>query len=302
MNIQHTNHKGLYLLFSLLILALTSAFAIARDTQTIRVGGSAESIYDTRIADIEILISLLFNEMFKDQDKQLKIKIYDSDLLLSKQLVEGRLDAAFMNPVFFLNNIDHLNSQYTYAVQHGSTTKTKYVVLVRRDSGITSLAGLRNKKIIIPSGHRVGQRFLDVELMRDGLPDTEGIFSELRHTRETNAAIVNLFFGQVDAALVTDFSYQVACELNRQIPDALQIIRTSEPLIHMLVSVRKDFPPQIVESLLPFTKIFDNSPRLRYLQKTFLFEGVSKITAEDISDIQSLNREYVALKKQSLLQ
>jgi ABC-type phosphate/phosphonate transport system substrate-binding protein len=292
----------LYWLLGLLILTLTSAFANARDTQTIRVGGSAESIYDIRITDIEILISLLFNEMFKDQDKQLKIKIYDSDRLLSRQLAEGKLDAAFMNPVFYLDHIDHLNSQFTYAVEHGSSIKTKYVVLVRHDSGITSLAGLRNKKIIIPSGHRVGQRFLDVELMRDGLPDSEGTFSELRHTRETNAAIVNLFFGQVDAALVTDFSYQVASELNQQIPNTLQIIRTSKPLTHMLLSVHKGFPPQIVEKLLPFTKVFENNPRLQYLQKTFLFEGITKITAEDISDIQKLNSEYLALKKESLLQ
>lgn len=279
-------------------MMLASVSVIADDLRTIRVGGSAESIYDTRIADVEILISLFFNEMFKDQDKQLKIKIYDTDQMLSAQLAAGKLDAVFMNPVFYLDNIDHLNYEFTYGVRHGSTIKARYVVLVRRDSGITNLADLRNKKIIIPSGHTVGQRFLDVELMRAGLSDTEDIFSELHHTRETNAAIVNLFFGHVDAALVTDFSYQVASELNRQIPDTLHIILSSQPLIHMLVSVRKEFPPHLVDQFIPFTQVFDTNPRLQYLRKTFLFEGVTKVTTEDISDIDKLNREYNALKKE----
>ena len=35
--------------------------------------------YDMRIADLEILISLLFNEMYKDENNQLKIKIYETD-------------------------------------------------------------------------------------------------------------------------------------------------------------------------------------------------------------------------------
>lgn len=300
MNTYPINHNGLNWVIGLLLLVMNPASAQHNEQQTIRVGGSAESIYDTRIADIEILISLFFNELFKEQEKQLKIKIYDSDLALSKQLTTGKLDAVIINPIFYLDNIEHLDSQYTYAVQHGETTKTKYVLLVRRNSGITNLEGLVNKKIIIPSGHSVGQRFLDVELMRAGLSITEEVFSELRHTTETNAAIVNLFFGQVDAALVTDFSYQVASKLNPQIPEALHVISTSEPLLHMLVSVRKGFPPQIIERFLPFAQTFYSHPNLQYMKKSFLFKGVKRVNAEDVFDIAKLNREYLQLKNMRL--
>jgi ABC-type phosphate/phosphonate transport system substrate-binding protein len=302
MNIYPTDRNGSCWIGILLILALISIQALADERRIIHIGGSAESIYDTRIADVEILISLLFTEMFNGQDEQLNIKIYDSDLSLSNQLTAGNLDAAFMNPVFYLDHIDHLNSQFTYAVRYGSTVKMKYVLLVRRDSGITTLADLKNKKLIIPSGHMVGQRFLDVELLRAGLPVTEQTFSELRRTSETNAAIINLFFGNVDAALVTDFSYEVASELNRQIPMALQIIRTSLPLVHMVVSVREGFPLQLIEKLIPFTDAFNEHPRMQFLKKTFRFEGVQKIRAEDMIEIDKLNREYSQLKRERLLQ
>jgi ABC-type phosphate/phosphonate transport system substrate-binding protein len=299
-NIHSINQHGLNWVIGLIILATVSA--VAGEQNIIRVGGSAESIYDTRIADIEILISLLFNEMFEDQDKQLKIKIYESDQMLSKQLVSGNLDAAFMNPLFYLDHIEYLNIDATYAVKHGPNIKPHYVLLARQDGKIDSLEKLRNKKLIIPSGHMVGHRFLDVELLHSGLPLSAETFSEIRYTSESNAAIINLFFGQVDAALVTDFSYEVASELNRQIPQTLQKLRTSQPFVHMLISVRKDLSPQLVEKALPFIDAINESPRLKYLRKTFRFEGVKKISSEDLQDIHLLNTEYARLKNKGLRQ
>jgi ABC-type phosphate/phosphonate transport system substrate-binding protein len=261
----------------------------------IYVGGSAESLFDTRTSEVEILITLLFNEMYKDEDEKLKIKIYDTDKVLAEQLAAGKLDATFINPILYLENIEYLNSDFTYAVKHGPTVKPKYVLLARRDSGIRSLKDLRNKRIIIPTGHIVGKRFLDVELLRSGLPVSDELFTEIRHTSESSTAIINLFFSQVDAVLVTDFSFDVASELNRQIPQALQIISTSPPLIHMLVSVRKGFPREKFEKLLPFADQLNSLPRLQYMRKTLRIEGVKKVYTEDFLELVKLNTEYLQL-------
>ncbi|PUB72741.1 MAG: hypothetical protein DBP03_15785 [gamma proteobacterium symbiont of Ctena orbiculata] len=293
------NKKSIYLhglTWLIGLVLLVSVTADADERKIIRVGGSAESIYDMRIADLEILISLLFNEMYRDDNYQLKVKIYERDEMLESQLTSGKLDAIFMNPIFYLENIEYLNSKFTYAVQHGSSIKPNYLLLVRRDSGINSLEGLRDKKLIVPSGHMAGLRFLDVELLRTGMPMAAESFSEVRYTKEANAAIINLFFGQVDAALVTDFSYEVATELNRQIPKSLQIIRTSQPLIHMVIGIRKDFPPHLVERYLPFAESLNKFPRLRYLKKNFRFAGVKKITTDDLFTLVDLNKEYARLK------
>jgi ABC-type phosphate/phosphonate transport system substrate-binding protein len=142
----------------------------------------------------------------------------------------------------------------------------------------------------------VGQRFLDVELMRAGLLDAEHEFSELRHTKESNAAIVNLFFGQVDAALVTNSSYLQASKLNNQISDALQVILISQPLTKLLASIHKDFPPQIIENLIPYSHVLNESPRLRQLKDSILFGGVTKLKTEDMIAINKLNMEYLELK------
>ncbi|MEW8505428.1 MAG: PhnD/SsuA/transferrin family substrate-binding protein [Candidatus Thiodiazotropha sp.] len=297
MNTKSIIRHGLTWIIGLIFLA--SALAAADSQHFIRVGGSAESIYDARITDIEILISLIFNEKFKDQDSQIRIKIYESDLSLSNQLLSGNIDASFMNPVFYLDHIEHLNSDYTYAIQHGPNKKVKYILLTRRDSDLSSLEALRDKKLIVPSGHLVGRRYLDVELLRANLPVADEFFSEIRYTGETDSAIINLFFGQVDAALVTDFSYEVASELNRQIPQALQIIHTSAPLIHMLISIHKDFSPQLADKFLPFIDTINDSPRLQHLRKTFRLAGVKKIEPGDLHDLELLNQEYSTLMKKS---
>ncbi|MES9990981.1 MAG: PhnD/SsuA/transferrin family substrate-binding protein [Candidatus Thiodiazotropha sp.] len=296
MNSKHCHHQGLAWIIGLILL--TAVSASADDTYTLRVGGSAESLYDMRITDLEILIGLLFTEIFKDDDVKLKIKVYDSDQALSKQLATGNLDAVFMNPIHYLENSAYLNKEYTYAVQHGPSAKTKYILLTRRDNSIDNLQALRNKKLIIPSGHLVGERFLDVELMRSGMPVASESFSEIRYTDETNAAIINLFFGKVDAALVTEFTYDIASELNRQIPQTLQTITKSQPLIHLVVSLRKDFPAHLVDKFLPFADMLNEYPRMHFLKRNFRFEGIRKVTADDIRAMSKLNNVYVQLKRE----
>ena len=300
MNRKLSNFHGLIWIIGLVLLVSVSA--AADDRTVIRVAGSAESTYDMRIADLEILISLLFNEMYKDENNQLQIKIYETEQIMERHLTSGKLDASFMSPVFYLNNIEYLDSEHIYAIQHGSSIKAKYNLLVRRDSGINSFEALGNKKLIAPTGHMVGLRYLDVELMRAGMPVAAESFSEIRYTAETNAAIINLFFGQVDAALVTDFSFEVASELNRQIPQSLQIILSSPPLIHMVIGMRKGFPPHLVEKYLPFAETLNKFPRLRYLKKNFRFEGVKKISHDDFGTLDRLNKEYAELKNKVISQ
>ncbi|MEW8034160.1 MAG: PhnD/SsuA/transferrin family substrate-binding protein [Candidatus Thiodiazotropha endolucinida] len=296
MNIHPINHHGLNWIIGLIMLASLSA--VADNHNIMRVGGSAESIYDSRITDVEILFTVLFNEMFKDQNEEFKIKIYDTDQALTKELAAGNLDAVFMDTVLYLDNFEYLHPEIAFAVQHGQSIKPKYILLVRRNSGIDSLHELENKKIIIPSGHAVGKRFLDVELMHAGLPVSNDHFSEIRQTKESNTAIIKLFFNQVDAALVTDFSYEVASELNLQIPQSLEIIETSPPFIHMVISVRKDFPRHRVEKIFPYLENLEEIPRLQHLRKSFRFQGLHRISTDEVYDVRQLSGKYVRLRSE----
>ncbi|MCU7841143.1 MAG: PhnD/SsuA/transferrin family substrate-binding protein [Candidatus Thiodiazotropha sp. (ex Troendleina suluensis)] len=284
--------NSIILILFLLVVFCSSSTVIASEHGTIRVGGSAESIYEIKTSDVEIVFTLLFNEMFKDLDEQFAIKIYDTDADLALNVSKRNLDVVFTNTTHFLEIEDHLRSNAFFAVRHGTSIKPKIFLLVRKDSGIAQLKQLRNKKIAIPTGHNVGELFLDVELLRLGLPISENYFSEIRRSKESNAAIVNLFFGQVDAALVTEFSFDVAGELNQQIFRDLVVLTSSDPLVHMVISVHKDFPLHRVDNIFKRLEGIEKTPRLMYLTKTFHFQGVHQIQNDDICEVRQLKDEF----------
>ncbi|MCU7812492.1 MAG: phosphate/phosphite/phosphonate ABC transporter substrate-binding protein [Candidatus Thiodiazotropha sp. (ex Notomyrtea botanica)] len=262
---------------------------------TILAGGSAESIYDTSITDAEIVFTLVFNEVIKNSNERFKLKIVATDQDLATNLISGQLDAIFTNTLHYLKLEEFLNPTACYVVQHGPELKSHYYLLVRRDSGIEHLSQLKNKKISIPYGHAVGQRFLDVELLKDNLPVSEIFFSDIRKTRESNSSVINLFFGKVDAALITDFSFKVASELNPQIEKELSVIERSGPFVYQIVALRHDFPQSRVNKIEPHVLNINKSPRLVELFKTFRMNSLQKADSETLKEVRSLNQKYLEL-------
>ncbi|MCU7807150.1 MAG: phosphate/phosphite/phosphonate ABC transporter substrate-binding protein [Candidatus Thiodiazotropha sp. (ex Semelilucina semeliformis)] len=262
---------------------------------TILAGGSIESLYDTSVTDAEIVFTLVFNEVIKKSNERFKLKIVETDQELAIDLISGELDAIFTNTLHYLKLEEHLNPSACYVVQHGPELKSHYYLLVRRDSGIKHLSQLQNKKISIPYGHAVGQRFLDVELLKEDLPTTEKFFSEIRKTTESNSSVVNLFFSKVDAALITDFSFKVANELNPQIEKELSVIGISDPLVYQIISLRHDFSQSRIDKIEPHVLNINKSPRLVELFRTFRMNSLQKADSETLKEVRSLNQEYLEL-------
>ncbi|MEW8498074.1 MAG: PhnD/SsuA/transferrin family substrate-binding protein [Candidatus Thiodiazotropha taylori] len=138
----------------------------------------------------------------------------------------------------------------------------------------------------------VGELFLDVLLMRHGLPKSDRFFSEVRKTSDSNSSVINLFFDSVDAALVLDYAYDVATELNLQMKKQLGVIEVSQPLVHQVVSVRSDFSQQRIDGLEPYVLNMPNTPKLHETMKTFRITAMKKVEENTLSEVQQLISEY----------
>ena len=284
------------IVFGALLWGLGMSLGMANDDKvTIVAGLSEESLYDTSITDAKIVFSLIFNQAIKESEEQFVLEIYDTDLEVERKLISGELDAVFTNTIHYLEIEEHLNPKGSYIIQHGPKIKPQYYLLTKRNSGIERLSQLQGMKISIPRGHAVGELFLDVILMRQNLPVTDQFFSEIRETRESNSAVVNLFFGKVDAALITDYAFGVASELNPQLSKQLIVIDVSEPLAHQVVSVRHDFPPDRIKKIEPYILNVHESPKMSQVLKTFRLTAVRKITNNTLAEVRELSDEYRSL-------
>ncbi|MCG7869476.1 MAG: phosphate/phosphite/phosphonate ABC transporter substrate-binding protein, partial [Candidatus Thiodiazotropha taylori] len=272
------------------------SLAIAGDREvTIIAGLSEESLYDTSITDAKIVFSLIFNQAIQESEEQFVLEIYETDLEVERKLISGELDAVFTNTIHYLKIEEHFNPMGSYIIQHGPEIKPQYYLLTKRNSGIQRLSQLQGMKISIPRGHAVGKLYLDVMLLRQNLPVTDQFFSEIRMTQESNSAVVNLFFGKVDAALVTDDAFNVASELNPQLQKRLIVIDVSEPFAHQIVAVRRDFPLDRIRKIEPYILNAHEFPRMSEVLKTFRLTAVRKINKKTLDEVRKLSDEYRSL-------
>ncbi|MES9834370.1 MAG: PhnD/SsuA/transferrin family substrate-binding protein [Candidatus Thiodiazotropha sp. DIVDIV] len=259
---------------------------------TILAGISKDTLYDISVADAKIAFTLVLNDILKESGEFVALDVFQNKLEVEKKLLKGDLDAVFTNTLQYLELEEHLNSNGAYIIQHGPNIKPKFYLLTRRNAGSDSLDELRDKKISIPKGYAVGNMFLDVLLMRQNYPVSKRFFSEIRVAKDSNSSLVNLFFGKVDAALVTDFSYEVACELNPQMRKQLTIIQVSEPLIHQVVAVRDDFSQSKLDKIEPYFLNTQRSPNLAQSMSLFHISAIKKLTGNYLTEVRKLRHEF----------
>lgn len=259
---------------------------------TVRVGGSVESLHESTRTDAEIMFKMLFNEMLSESREVFSIKIYDNNDRLMKDYRNGALQAIFVDSVSFFEMESLIHPKLRYTVQYGTSLKQRYLILVRAEKGGRSLQDLRGKKLSTCVGHRIGQRYLDLELMRLGLPEADDYFREVRILKDVNSAVVDVYFGNTDVALVPEYSYQLALELNPAVGKALKVIGTSEPLIYQTIGIQRDFSLERAKDIEPY--VLDDKPsrRMQRLLDIFHIQRFVRLTEDILQETRALNQEY----------
>ncbi len=285
----------------LFCLTLGSLYAATSPSShpLILVGGSLDTLENSSITDAEIGFKLIFNELLVDADEHFTIKIYNSNEELMDDFKTGKVQGVFLSSLKFLELVDMVHPKGRYVVQYGPSIKQRYKILVRNDHKDESLAKLRNHKLSLALGHVVGKRFLDVMLLEQGLPQSDRFFSEIDQAKDANTAIIDLFFGKVDAALVPENSYVLACELNPQISASLSVLATSEPMVFQAVGMRYDFPQERLDRIEPHILQIRASKRLSNLFETFRINGIFRLDDDALKEVRELNERYRLLTQQT---
>ena len=130
----------------------------------------------------------------------------------------------------------------------------RYLVLVRGESGISSLEALRGKSAIIHAntGANPGQVWLDAMLHDGRLGRPERFFSSVDVVPKASSAILPVFFGKADAAVVDQASFEVTREMNPQVGTKLRVLRSSPEVAEGLICLSMkhiEFREELLEGM-----------------------------------------------------
>jgi ABC transporter, phosphonate, periplasmic substrate-binding protein len=177
----------------------------------------------------------------------------------------------------------------------------QYVLLVRRDAGLSSLRELQGRDLVVMDHVRtsLAPLWLDSELMRDKLPIGARFFRKVTRVAKPNLAILPVFFKQANAAIVTRSSFDTASELNPQLARELQVLMSSQDLIPGVGAYPKGATSAAVELYRREALRLGESPSGRLIINLFQIDGISEIHESDLVQTRSFLAEYARLKAEA---
>ena len=240
------------LIGALLALSLSCAAAAEHAANVMRVGGYTKAMFEADRLDIEITTGLLFNELLREIDEAADIHVYDTYAEMLTAYKNGQLDAAFCILIECRELMAHSSEHDFFTTIMNGTPFDRYLLLTRndrREEAANTLASLRYKRLSVIGSHSTGMLMLDRALEASKLPNSASFFADIVAPSSSQAAIIDLFFGKTDAALVTRNELINAAALNPQINSKLETVFETGEVLSLVMMIHKDFPEDRVQQL-----------------------------------------------------
>jgi ABC-type phosphate/phosphonate transport system substrate-binding protein len=291
------------LLFAMIyFLSIGFAYAEQGDDsiKVLRSGFLSRIFSGIEIRDAQATLDLLTREISRNMGLSTtpKVIIYPSMAAMTDAIRHGELDIISMPTFEYLRLRDTLPLIPSFVGAHNNGMGSKYILVVRRDSGMRSLSDLKGKTIFLPGAnrHEESHVWLDVLLMKEGKTNREAFFSRVKEYPKVSHAIMGVFFRQADAAIVTRGGLDASVALNPQIDRQLTVIVESpflsDGVTCLLPSASENMRQTVGKAIIKLNE----STTGRQLFTIFQTSGTVPFKPAYLEGLEELLREQSRLK------
>ena len=171
---------------------------------------------------------------------------------LRQALQDSSIDGAAVTTEEFLSLEPQFQGTNLFMSFIGGRFTEDYLLLVRGDSGVADLSGLRGRKITVFDNPRtsLAPLWLEVILSEQKLNNAAEYFGQITKAPKLAKTVLPVFFHQQDACLVTRRGFDTMCELNPQVRDQLRVLATSPRLVPAVGFIRRGYDSPLRDTLL----------------------------------------------------
>jgi len=195
-----------------------------------------------------------------------------------KRVLEQTYDIAYMNPYHFV--MFHQQAGYQ-ALAKQRNKQIKGIIVVPKDSTISSLAELANKKLAFPAPAAFAASILPrAELNKQNIDFTP------KYVSSHDSVYLNVARGFMVAGGGVKRTFN---NTSPQVREKLKVLWTTSGYTPHAFAVKQDFPQQAAQKLQQALLSMNDDPKGQALLKTVNFNGMALATNEDWNDVKALD-------------
>jgi len=134
--------------------------------------------------------------------------------------------------------------------------------------------------------------------MREGGYNKEAFFSLVKETKTPSLSLMQVFFRQADACIVTSQVFKLTSELNPQISKELKIIARVDKLAGGIIVIRSDLQADLKQKLVQALRTIHEDQEGRQLLLLFQLSGLIPYRPEYLRATEAFFEEHRKLRHQ----
>lgn len=295
----------LAVLLAAAVLHPAAARAAAPLPVSLRIAVSRVNVSRLNEQDALTAMRLLATEIGVRYGYEVRPSIFfvDDYAQLASEARAGRIQLAFVSAWDFVAlGLDRVLDARFVSVSTGRTAQAS-LLLVRADHPFRHLADLheRHIRVLHNGASALGSPWLDSELLAGRFGSAASFFSSCELVEKPSAAVLQVFFGRIDACVVDENAYQVMVELNPAVARELTPIARSEAFSNALVCFGREpwehprLPADLERGVLELA----TTPAGRQALALFKLDRLDPCPSEQLDSVRALHRRWAELSPPS---
>lgn len=209
----------------------------------------------------------------------------------------GTADVVVLSAINYVKYRQELNARPLCSPVFGGALTETYVLVVRKASGIRTLAQLAGRSLVTRRGFygEVARMWLDTQLMSRGLAASARFFSGITDGSRASQAVLPVFFGKIDACVVPLSSLRTMMELNPQLGRDLCIVASSPPYLVGVICLRLDCDPRTRDEMRTALVNMDRNVEGRHILTLFRCDRLVPFVPASLEGVTRLVRDHRTL-------
>ena len=291
---------ALWLALCLLLAVFSTVRAQETGPPPFRIGFSSSTFGEVNQNDALAAVKVWADALAKENDILLdpQPRVFRGVVEVAEALRAKRLDAVSLATDEYWVLSEQLSFDRCILGMQNDRPTQEFVVLVRQKSGIDQLHDLKGHSLALFKGPqmRMAPVWIETLLLQEKLGDLSSFCGRIAPVEKLMQAVLPVFFGKIDACLVTRQGFETMVELNPQVGRDLKVLVTSPSVVPFMFAFRADYTSRGRDQVLAKLSDWHNSPGGKQILTIFQCDRLEERPMSVLSNTLALLENHARLQ------